>query len=322
MNSSSPFSDRQLKQAIEWFVRLQSDQCQPEEHLRFKTWLTKSPKHSAAYSEAERVWATMDTLKAIPVPGLSQARSARSKSPINTRLSSVIVLVLSTAFIAGAWLEYSSETIHYQTRIGERRRIELADNSHIDLNTNTQISVKLSLFRRNVELVQGEALFDVVHSHLRPFSVKADDLQIRDIGTRFNIRKLPQGTMISVFEGEIEMNDSHSVFNEHLFAGSQRYYTETKGLGQLEAVDSGKESAWVDGHLIFKQTSLLDVTAELERYHPVQFSFSDTELEKETLSGTFNADDLDPFLHALQNILPIQAKRNGEQVQLRRIQKH
>ncbi|NOT11426.1 MAG: DUF4974 domain-containing protein [Methylococcaceae bacterium] len=61
-----------------------------------------------------------------------------------------------------------------------------------------------------------------------------------------------------------------------------------------------------------------EVTAELERYHAVRFTLADTRLGQETLSGTFNSDDTNPFLHAIEHVLPVQARRNGEHIHLRR----
>ncbi len=319
--SSSHYSARQLKQAIEWFVSLQSEQCPAEEQLRFETWLAKDENHRAAYSEAERVWANMDDLKFMPIPGLDEARSAKSRKSTAARLSSLAFIILTTALFGGAWLEYSAETINYATRMGERHRVELADNSHIDLNTDTQVSVKISLLQRHVVLTQGEALFEVSHSRLRPFTVKVGDLRIRDVGTRFNVRKQERGATISVLEGEVELNNGQSVINEHLVAGNQLNYSETIGLSQLEAVEADKLTAWVNGQLVFKRTPLREVTAELERYHPFQFTFADPKLAQETISGTFNSDDIEPFLHALETILPVQAKRKSQQIQLRRVRK-
>jgi transmembrane sensor len=123
-------------------------------------------------------------------------------------------------------------------------------------------------------------------------------------------------------EGEVELNNGRSVINEHIVAGRQLLYTEAQGLGQPQAVDAGKLTAWVNGHLVFTRTPLREVTAELERYHPVQFVYTDRKLAQETLSGTFNSADIDPFLHALETILPIQVKRNGQQISLRRTQKN
>ena len=175
--------------------------------------------------------------------------------------------------------------------------------------------------QRNVVLSQGEALFEVSHNRLRPFTVQVGDLAVRDVGTRFNIRKQAKGATISVLEGEVELNNGQSVINEHLGAGNQSIYTETTGLGQVETVEADQLTAWVNGQLVFKRTPLREVMAELERYHPVRFTFADPKLAQETLSGTFNSDDIDPFLHALETILPVQAQRNGQQIQLRRAQK-
>lgn len=324
MTASSflPYSARQLKQAIEWFVRLQSEHCPADEQRRFETWLDKNENHRAAYAKAEKVWANMDDLKGMPIPGLAEARSARPRKSPAARLSSWVFILLTAALSGGAWLEYGAKTITYATRLGEHRRVELADSSHVELNTDTRVAVRISLLRRDVVLTQGEALFEVEHDRLRPFAVRVDDLRIRDAGTRFNVRKQAEGVTISVLEGEVELNNGRRVNNERLVAGRQRVYTKAAGLGRLEAVDAGPLTAWVQGQLIFKHASLRDVAAELERYHPVRFVFADPKLAQETLSGTFNSADMEPFLHALETILPIQARRNGGRIQLRRARKN
>jgi transmembrane sensor len=322
ISSSSQYSERQLKQAIEWFVCLQSEQYPVEALRRFEAWLAKNDNHRAAYAEAERIWTNMDDLKFMPIPGLDLARSAKPRKSTAAQLSSLVFFILTSALLGGAWLEYSAETIEYATRMGEHRRIELADNSTIDLNTDSHVSVRISLLQRNVVLTQGEALFEVNHNRLRPFTVKVGDLRIRDVGTRFNVRKHVNGATIAVLEGEVELNNGHGVISEHLGAGNQRSYSETIGLGRLETMEAENLTAWVNGQLVFKHTPLRKVMAELERYHPLQFTFADPKLAQETLSGTFSSDDIDPFLHALETILPVQAKRNGKQIQLRRAQKN
>lgn len=320
--STSKYSMRQFKQAIEWFVSLESDHCSAEQQRQFETWLTENENHRAAFVEAERVWANMDALKLLPVPGLDEARSAKPRKSSAAQLAFLAIFILTSALLGGAWLEYSAETINYSTKMGEHRRIELADSSHIDLNTDTRISVRMSFLQRNVKLTQGEALFEVNHNFLRPFIVQVGDLRIRDVGTRFNVRKQAEGVTISVLEGEVELNNGQSVNNKHLVAGNQFSYSEMFGLGQLEAVEANQLTAWVNGKLVFKRAPLSEITAELERYHPVQFSFADPKLAQETLSGTFDADDIKQFLHALETILPIQAKRNGLQIQLRQMPKN
>ncbi|WP_036251089.1 FecR family protein [Methylobacter sp. BBA5.1] len=317
MSSSSSYNERQLKQAIEWFVRLQAEKCPAEDRLRFEAWLAKGESHQAAYAEAERIWANMDDIKFMPVSGLAEARSAKPRKPASV-LTSLAFFIVTTALLGGAWLEYSAETVSYVTGMGERRRIDLTDNSHIDLNTDTLVSVRISLLQRSVVLTQGEALFEVSHDRLRPFTVQVGDLHIRDVGTRFNVLKQPQGATVSVLEGEVELNNGQDVVDVHLSAGDESRYTEATGLGRLQAVEADQLTAWLHGRLVFKRTPLREVALELERYHPVRFIFADPKLAEETLSGIFNSDDIDLFLHALEDILPLQAKRDGQQIQLRR----
>ena len=312
------YSPQQLKQAVEWFVKLQSEQCSENDRVLFDKWFLKHNNHKVAFEQAEQIWANMDDLKFIPLSSLDAARSAKPIKSKVVKLASCFLFVFSTLITGGVWLEHNTEIVIYSTEIGEHRCVDLADNSHIDLNTNTRVSVRMSLLGRKVDLIQGEAQFEVSHNPFRPFTVTVGDLNIRDIGTVFNVRKQVQGAIVSVLEGEVELNNGRNVSNESLVAGNQRNYTEHSGLGILQKVEPEKISAWINGHLVFTRASLSDVIVELERYHNVHFIFYDKNLAKETLSGTFNSSDLNPFLHALETMLPIQVKRNGQQIELRR----
>lgn len=313
------YSERQLKQAVTWFVRLQSDQCSQQDQQLFDLWLAKEPAHRAAYTKAEQLWSNFDDLKTLSdIPALTEARKAK---PTKSHLSTIASLLLITTLLAGAYLEYSAETLSYTTAQGEHRHIVLADNSQIDLNTNTQLHVKISLLQRQVRLVQGEALFTVNHEPLRPFTVQANELRIRDIGTRFNVHLEPERVAVAVLDGEVELDDGQSVNHQSLLAGNQRVYTKNTGLSQSETVTSDTVTAWLNGHLVFKRTPLNQVTAELERYHPVKFVFANPELAQETLSGTFDAHKLKPFLHALETLLPIHVKIQGKTILLQQARK-
>lgn len=318
MSAAAPaYTQKQLKQAIEWFVKLQAETCPPEQRQRFQQWLAKHPAHPAAYAQAQGIWSGLDTLKGLDLPALKIARSAKVNAWRNKAASAALCLLLGGILSTG-YLQYNAETVYYTTQLGERRTIELADHSQITLNTNTRISVKISLFQRQVTLTQGEAMFTVQHERLCPFSVQANTLQIRDIGTRFNVKLHPERINVAVLEGEVELDDGRSVRHQPLTAGKQVVYTFNHGLKQTQALETEQVTAWQQGHLVFKRTPLREVVAELERYHPVQFVLADTKLANETLSGTFDSDDLEPFLHALETILPVHAKRKGQQIMLRR----
>lgn len=312
------YSQRQLKQAVTWFVRLQSEQCSEQDQQLFAAWLAKDSAHQAAYSKAEQLWGHFDNLKTLEnIPALNKARHARAEK---LSLSTIASLLLITALCGVAYTEYSAETLTYTTGHGEHQHLVLADNSQLDLNTNTRLQVRISLLQRQIQLVQGEALFNVNHEW-RPFAVQANNLYIRDIGTRFNVHLEPERVAVAVLEGEVELDDGQSVHQQSLSAGNRRVYTKNTGLTEPEAVTSDTVTAWLNGHLVFKRTPLQQVTAELERYHPVKFVFADPALAQETVSGTFDASNLKPFLHALETMLPVRTKQQGKSILLQHKQK-
>ncbi|MGH8474960.1 MAG: FecR family protein [Methylococcales bacterium] len=308
MQTRSSDSNRILRKAMEWFVRLQDEGCDPTERTRFQDWLAQSEAHRLAYAEAEKLWNNLDGIKGARIPGLDAARTASAEA--RTRSRTITALLLASTLCGGLWWQdRQAPTAVYSTGIGERRRIDLADGSRIDLYAATLLSAHMSWIRREVDLRDGEALFDVIHQGLRPFTVLAGDLRIRDAGTRFNVRKGPEGASVSVLEGEVELNDGVGWNWDRLPAGFRRGLDARGKLNAAESMREDQAIARTNGRLIFERTPLREVAAELGRHHPVRFVFAEPGLALETLSGSFDAGDLNPFLNAVEKILPVSVKR-------------
>ncbi len=302
---------RILKQAAEWFVELQSEQCDIQQRQQFELWLSADPTHRLAYNELQGLWGNLDTLKTRTVPGLKAARSAR---PRDRHAKTILSTALLVALTGGWWLDYSAPRIDYQTGIGEQRSVHLSDGSQLQLNTATALSVKLSWLRRDIELQHGEALFTVAHQAWRPFQVHADNLNISDIGTVFNVRRDNASTSVAVLEGEVELRQGRSWFGESLKAGFSRQTDQNGRWQAVKPTNAQTATAWTNGKLLFDHTPLAEVVTELERYHAVNFVFADPNVSKQTLSGSFNATDLKPFLQAVQKILPVKIQRQNQNI--------
>ena len=298
---SSPFKNEPLlQQALEWFFMLQSEDCTDDDRRRFNLWYGQSEENRAAYAHAERLWSTQDQLKnEKDIPGLKRARRVRSRRGVARGLGISVLLLVSSALAIVGWMEHSAETLTYTTRQGERQTILLGDGTAIDLNTATRLHVKISLLRRTIVLDEGEAIFNVRHESLRPFSVQAGHVAIRDIGTRFNVRRDDDTVTVAVLQGAIEMD------GRRLDEGYQRNYRPDTGLSSIQPIDAEQVEAWKQGRLVLRKSSLKEVIAELERYHSVRFVLADPSIASQTLSGTFNTDDLELFLASVGKILPV-----------------
>jgi transmembrane sensor len=304
MLPSPSFNDRQLKQALTWFFRLQSENSTDEDRQKFNRWLWQSEAHQAAYAHAERLWTETGQLKAAcDIPGLSEVRQRRPKR-LTPHLSGWIAgFLLGCAMTGTGWLEYSAETVTYATRLGDKRDIVLADGSAVTMNTATRMHVRISPLQRKITLDTGEAAFDVQRETFRSFTVHADELRIRDIGTRFNVRKQQDEITITVLQGAVEINGAR------LDEGYQVHATTGASTMSPRPVDIDQIEAWRHGRLIFRRAPLQDVAAELERYHPVHFMFADPAIARETVSGTFDVDDLALFLSSLEQTMPVRINR-------------
>lgn len=318
MSSPGSPDEQLLKQALKWFFLLQSENCTDDERQKFNHWLCKSEAHQAAYTHAERLWSETDRLKEAPdIPGLREARQRQPKHRSAGILGWALFFLTSSALMSISWLEYSAETITYSTQLGEQRLISLADGSSINMNTATRLHVRISYLQRKITLEAGEAVFNVAHEVWRPFVVHTDKVQIRDIGTRFNIHKRQDELSVTVLEGAVEID------GVRLDEGYQQHYSSHSDHAVLRPIDTEQITAWQHGRLIFRQTPLTAVTAELERYHPVRFIFTDPAIAHETLSGTFSTGDLPLFLNSLEKILPVQVKKlsDGQTLLIDRINK-
>lgn len=299
-----PPNERLLKQALEWFFLLQSENCTDENKQKFNHWYCKSETNQKAYAHAEYLWSDLNQLKKTTrIPGLEEARRPRSKRRAVRALGMAALMLISSALVSVGWMEYHTETVTYSTQLGEKRTITLSDGSMVDLNTATRLHAKISLLQRHIKLDSGEAIFDVQHERVRSFNVQTDQLTIRDIGTRFSVRLQNDDVLVAVLQGAVEIN------GERMDEGYQRWYQSGLGFSHQQSTDIAQIEAWKQGRLIFRQAAVKEVVTELERYHPVRFVFADPSIALETLSGTFGSDNLELFLNSLVKILPIKVSR-------------
>ena len=105
--------------------------------------------------------------------------------------------------IAGAiWWQAEHFPI-YATEIGERRSITLADGSTVDLNARSRVRIEFSKKERRVDLLDGQALFQVTKDKNRPFIVSSGDATVRAVGTQFDVYRRTNSTTVTVLEGRV-----------------------------------------------------------------------------------------------------------------------
>jgi len=102
---------------------------------------------------------------------------------------------------AGWWQAHRAPA--YKTEVGEQRSLKLGDGSTVQLNSRSRIRVRYSERERSIDLLQGQALFNVAKDARKPFIVRSDGVVVRAVGTRFDVYRKSTGTVITVVEGTV-----------------------------------------------------------------------------------------------------------------------
>lgn len=309
------------QQAERWFARLRAENCSTAEQRAFEAWLVADAVNASAYARTERLWNGLEGLSRNGE--IVRARhAARNSALVAMRHSTRHRRLLAAASLAGAliigslaWV-FSGQTAtqHYATAHGEQRSMLLADGSRVILNTDTAIEMRLGQHARDVKLLKGEALFEVVHDPAHPFVVHANGNTISDIGTRFDVREINKQTTVTVVEGSVDVTRGGLAAQlepgQQLVAGSNTWHRRT--------VDTSDVTGWSEGYLVFHSTPLGSAVANANRYGQVNLVIADPQLETIRISGEFRIGNTQALLRALESAFPIRAERtpDGKTVRL------
>lgn len=350
-------------EAAEWFVNFRCGDIDGAAKKSFNQWLRQSPHHIEAYLEVSAFWADVPQVvskEEIDVAALiAQARAeanvvelgpfderenqtagmAPAKKPFTRRpfAMAASVLIAGVGVAALVWWQLSAPT--YTTGIGEQRLIALPDGSSVELNTRSRIRVHITAEKREVELLDGQALFRVEQDPNRPFIVQSGATLVRAVGTRFDVYRKTSGTVVTVLEGRVAIlphtvdatplrapsidspkqrvsteADGAPVF---LSAGEQITVTATRVL-KAEPANVAVATAWTQRQLVFQGTPLPEVVAEVNRYNSRQIVIADPTLQTVRISGVFSLTRPTSLVLFLRDEVGLQVNEEGDRILISR----
>jgi len=317
-------------------------------------WISESNENAQEYKKIEELWnasqivanrQTFNYEKAFDRFKFSIQQSYH-KHQSNPRVLYYVNLTLRVAAVAlillgiSAALKYiiftknesSVETCEITTDYGAKTTFKLADGTTITLNAKSKLRYP-SVFsdKSRVVYLEGEAFFDVAKEKNRPFIVKTSDIDIRVLGTTFNVKSYPEEGAIetTLLTGAIKI-EQKTINNKLLVTDlkpNQRA-TYIKGAGKLlltnkeelllstkkeelnsyqkekilliGKVDTEIFTTWKDNKLIFDNESFESISTKLERRYGVKITFKSEELKLIRFSGTFTDMPLEQAMKALQ----------------------
>jgi len=308
-------------QALQWFALLQSGDATAADRRRFHSWLQANALHREEFEKLSTLWADLDGVKPLLQDELTRAamdweaaahrQGHRTVRRWNARWVTAALAMCLLLIVTGGWWLITPESMEYRTAKGEQRTVVLSDGSMVTLNTVTTLTTKISMFRRTIVLREGEAYFVVSHEQNRPFEVRAGNGMVRDVGTRFVVRREEEKVTVTVVEGAVDVQrlekESAGEPWQRLTAGDRVSYEPQRVPSTVEKVSLAESIAWMEGKVIFEERPLSEVVLEIGRYQAGEIRILDPRVEALKVSGVFGVHDREGFLKALKRAVPVKS---------------
>jgi transmembrane sensor len=333
-----------IAEASEWFIEFRAGDVDAAARVRFMEWLRRSPEHIQAYLEVSGVWSELpssdpegrfdlrelldrarhETDVIALSPGISAPPPSLPAMTPQTRhllmqrpawaAAALTLLLCITALVL--WIDV--DTHSYSTGIGEQRTIQLADGSTVELNARSKVRVHLTDRRRDVALLEGQALFRVAKDKQRPFVVRAGDAQVRAVGTEFDVYKKRVETVVTVVEGRVETYETGADTDAAaiVLSAGEQLTVLPHTVTQPTRADTAQATAWVQKRLIFEETPLSEVAEEFNRYNRRPLSIDDAELQALKISGVYSSTDPTSLINFLRSQKSINVIETENQVRI------
>jgi transmembrane sensor len=319
--------------AAAWTVRRDRG-LSAAESIDYELWLAADPRHAAAMQRSAAAWSLLDRIPesaAAPVVAAATRRRAFWRRPIvlgagatlAAAAAAVALLLLRPAPPAAAAAALPA------VAAAAPRLLTLADGSVVHLNTGGEIRARFTAGERRVELVRGEAHFAVAKDPARPFVVHAGNLDVRAVGTAFNVQLQSGAVDVLVTAGTVQLGAAAEpapafarVAREPipLLRPGHRAVVSLAPVTPATAVvvttatadEISRTLAWQAPLLRLGGATLAEVAREFERRSGRRVVLADPELAALRLGGRFRADDLDGFTHLLATTFDLAVEHSAD----------
>lgn len=334
---------KSLKEIEDLFPGYFSDEISEDDRAAVDAWRKESPENEKIFQVASVAWRSVDILDEMQhfnsfnalrtvSSKLSRPKKSTTFFKYVTRIAAILLLPL---LIYSSYLANKNEAIKAQianaelwqtvtSRYGTITELVLSDSTKVWLSSGSSLSFP-DVFvgsERRVTLL-GEAYFDVAHSPEHPFLIKANDLNIKVLGTELNVSCFDtEISEVVLVEGEVNLlvNDEGQQKNYgKIMPGERAIFKNDNKSIHIDAIDVTKYISWRNGVLTFDGEDLRTVSDRLGKWFNADITIDDPSIADFTYRATITVETLEQVMNLLSKASPIsykiekpQQQQNGE----------
>jgi len=205
------------------------------------------------------------------------------------------------------------EKVSYNTikiPYGKKFQLQLSDGTLVHLNSGTTLKypVKFIVGENRKVFLDGEAFFDVAKDKNHPFIVNADNLNVRVLGTHFNVSNYPEdaATDVVLVEGSVGMYNSNEEFNADkntiLKPGYKGSFNRENATIMTKPVITDIYTSWINGGLTFRNMTFKNIITKLERRYNVTIINKNEKLANEKFNASFKEESIENVMSYFNDI--------------------
>lgn len=232
--------------------------------------------------------------------------------------AAVAIVFITSTFLITQYLHnapQSEELNSLYVPSGQRAKLTLEDGSTVWLNANSTLKYPshFAKKRRHVE-IEGEAFFDIAQNKKAPFTVATKDIEMKVLGTQFNVHSYPETDFVKtdLIEGSVKVYKKSSE-NQGLTLKPNEQVTVSGNKMTLSKTANRDYFLWTDGIYTFENERLLDIINKLQLYYDVKIIVEDPEIFDVKYTGKFRQrDGIDEILRIIQKIRKFEIKKDTD----------
>lgn len=277
-------ADAALEQASDWLLRLQAAPGDADVRRAFEAWVAADTEHGRAFDLARQAW-HLGGLEPTPLPAPARV------VPFRRRLVAAAMLAVAAALfglVAAPGLLLWLQADHL-TGTGEAQVVVLEDGSRVTLDADSALTARMAPDGRQVDLLRGQAFFEVAPDKARPFTVAAADMRVTVTGTAFDVALTTASLSVTVASGTVRV--AHGATRVDLVPGQRVVIDRRAGTALQDTLEIAQVATWRAGRLAVRDAALPDVVEAIGRYHRGLIIIADNSLERQRVTGVYDLHD-------------------------------
>ena len=296
MNSPVPDARQAVRAAAQWLALLESGSANEQDRANLQRWRDSCVSHEQAWQKAQALRQRFaDLPSALALKSLDRPDPGR-RMALKRALGAVALV--PAAWLISRQLPLDVWRADLHTVTGERKQVQLADGSSLQLNTASAVDVDLQ--SRRLKLIEGELSLKVPSAS--PLTIQTKFGQIIVSQSEICVRQQARGCRVSVYSGAVQLQPLRGPVLA--LRSGQQISLQATGVGPVSPFDV-LAPGWREGMLMAKNQPLGDFLRELGNYRPGVLRW-EPELEALRVTGSFRLDDTDRVLALLAASLPLE----------------